>query len=148
MSSIQLVVFKLGEEEYGIEIGFAQGIIRIPEQILKMPDMPPFLKGMIDLRGQVIPVIDLKERFSFQETVRGDDSRLLILDLETMLMGILVDDITEVIKIEEEAIEKLSVEISSLGNNGVQGIVRIDERLILLLDALKFKTEVFRSDNV
>lgn len=145
MSSIQLVVFRLGEEEYGIEIGFAQEIIRIPAQITKMPDMPSYLKGVIDLRGKVIPIIDLKERFGFRQAERSEDSRLLILDLENMLLGVLVDDISEVIKIEDEAIEKLSVEITSLGNNAIQGIARIDERLILLLNALKLKIEVFRS---
>ena len=145
MSSIQLVVFRLGEEEYGIEIGFSQEIIRIPAQITKMPDMPSYLKGVIDLRGKVIPIIDLKERFGFRQAERSDDSRLLILDLEDMLLGVLVDDISEVIKIENEVIEKLSVEITSLGNNAIQGIARIDERLILLLNALKLKSEVFRS---
>ncbi|MDR3542863.1 MAG: chemotaxis protein CheW [Desulfosporosinus sp.] len=145
MSSIQLVVFRLGEEEYCIEIGFAQEIIRIPEQITKIPDMPSYLEGVIDLRGKVVPIIDLKERFGFKQTERSVDSRLLILDLQNMLLGIIVDDVSEVIKIENEAIEKLSIEISSMGSNSIQGIARIDERLILVLNALKLKTEVFRS---
>jgi len=144
VSSIQLVVFRLGEEEYGIEIGFAQEIIRIPDQITKMPDMPSYIEGLIDLRGKVIPIIDLKKRFGFEQTERSVDNRLLILDLETMLLGIIVDDVSEVIKIENEAIEKLSAEISSLGSNSLQGIARIDERLILVLNALQLKTEVFQ----
>lgn len=145
MSSIQLVVFRLGEEEYGIEIGFAQEIIRIPDQITKMPDIPSYIEGLIDLRGKVIPIIDLKKRFGFEQTERSVDNRLLILDLEKMLLGIIVDDVSEVIKIENETIEKLSVEISSLGSSSIQGIARVDERLILVLNALKLKTEVFQS---
>jgi len=142
MSSLELVVFKLGEEEYGIEIGFAQEIIRIPKQITKMPDMPSYIEGVIDLRGRVIPIIDLKIKFGFEQTERSVDSRLLILDLENSLLGIIVNDVSEVIKIKEQAIEMLSAEISGLSGNRIQGIARIDQRLILLLNGLKMKSEV------
>ncbi|EGW37777.1 chemotaxis protein CheW [Desulfosporosinus sp. OT] len=142
MSSIELVVFKLGEEEYGIEIGFAQEIIRIPKRITKMPDMPSYIEGVTDLRGRVIPIIDLKIKFGFEQTERSVDSRLLILDLENSLLGIIVDDVSEVIKIEEQAIERLSGEISGLNSNRIQGIARINERLILLLNGLKMKSEL------
>lgn len=142
MSSRELVVFKLGEDEYGIEISFAQEIIRIPKQIIKMPDMPAFIKGVIDLRGKVIPIVDLKIKFGFAQTERSIDSRLLILDLENSLLGIIVDDVSEVIKIEDQAIEKLSTEISGLSSNRIQGIARIDERLILLVDSRKLKSEL------
>jgi purine-binding chemotaxis protein CheW len=139
---MQLVVFRLGDDEYGIEIEFAQEIIRIPKQITKIPDMPSYVEGMIDLRGKAIPIIDLKNRFGFKQTERGVDSRLLILDLEGVLLGIIVDDVSEVIKIEEQSIEKLSLEIASLGSHRIQGIARIDERMILLLNGSKLKTEV------
>lgn len=142
VSSKQFVVFRLDEEEYGIEIQFVQEIIRIPGQITKMPEMPTFIEGMIDLRGKAIPIIDLKKKFGFQPTERVIDTRLLVLDLENTMLGIIVDDVSEVIKLEEQAIERLNVEITSLGSNRIQGIARIDERLILLLDGLKFKTEI------
>ncbi|WP_050809931.1 chemotaxis protein CheW [Desulfosporosinus sp. OT] len=142
---MQLVVFRLGDEEYGIEIGFAQEIIRIPELITKIPDMPLYVEGLIDIRGKVIPIIDLKKRFGYEKTERSMDSRLLILDFESDLLGIIVDDVSEVIKVEEQAIEKLSAEISSLGGNRIQGIAHIDERLILLLNGSKLKTEVLKN---
>ncbi|AFM40291.1 chemotaxis signal transduction protein [Desulfosporosinus acidiphilus SJ4] len=147
MGSVQLVVFKLGEEEYGIEIGHTQEIIRIPKQITIIPDMPSYVEGVFDLRGKVVPIIDLKMRFGFTHTERSTDSRLLVLDLENSLIGIIVDDVSEVIKIEDETIEKLSSELLSLGGNRIQGIARIDDRLILLLDGLKFKTEVLTNSN-
>lgn len=146
MSSIQLVVFRLDKEEYGIEIGFAREIIRIPEQITKIPYMPSYIEGMIDLRGKMIPIIDMKKRFGFQQTERSVDRRLLILDLESVLWGVIVDDVSEVIKIEEQAIGRLSAEISSLGGSRIQGIARIDERLILLLNGLELKNEVFNEN--
>lgn len=111
MSYVQYVVFNLGKEEYGIEISYAQEIIRIPKQITKMPNMPPFIEGMVNLRGKVIPVIDLKKRFGFDQTERSIDNRLLILDLENTLLGAIVDDVSEVLMIDDQSIEKLSSQI-------------------------------------
>jgi purine-binding chemotaxis protein CheW len=147
MSYVEYVVFSLGKEEYGIEITFAKEIIRIPQQITKMPNMPSYIEGMVNLRGKVIPVIDLKKRFGFEQTERSVDSRLLILDLENSLLGITVDDVSEVLKIDDQSVENLSSEISGIGSNSVKGIGKIDKRLILLLDAIKMKTEVFQNIN-
>ncbi|WP_088189139.1 chemotaxis protein CheW [Desulfosporosinus sp. FKA] len=142
MSSLELVVFTLGEDEYGLEIAYAQEIIRIPERIKRMPDMPPFMEGVIDLRGKVIPILDLKKRFGFMETDRGLDSRLLVLDLEEILVGIIVDDVSEVIKLEEQAVEKLNTQIFTLGSNSVEAIARIDNRIVLILNSNKLKEEL------
>jgi purine-binding chemotaxis protein CheW len=145
MGYVEYVVFSLGSEEYGIEISFAQEIIRIPKQIIKLPNMPSYIEGMINLRGNVIPIIDLKKRFGFEQTERTLDSRLLILNFENMLLGTIVDDVSEVVKIENEAIEMLSSEMSSIGTNSLKGIGKINGRLIMLLDALKMKSEVFQN---
>ncbi|WP_047809421.1 chemotaxis protein CheW [Desulfosporosinus acididurans] len=143
---MQLVVFRLGDEEYALEITFAQEIIRIPERITKMPYLPSYIEGMIDLRGKAIPIIDLKKRFGgVEQSERSVDSRLLILNIENVGIGIIVDDVSEVIKVEEQSIERLNAELSGLGSNRVQGVVRIDERLILLLNGLNFKAEVLTS---
>lgn len=147
MSYIEYVVFSLNNEEHGIEISFVQEIIRIPQLITKIPNMPSYIEGMVNLRGKVVPVIDLKKRFGFEQAERSIDSRLLILDLENMLLGIIVDDVSEVLKIDDQSIEELSSEISGIGSNSVKGIAKIDERLILLLDAMKMKTEVFHNNN-
>ncbi|MGE5396243.1 MAG: chemotaxis protein CheW [Chitinophagales bacterium] len=145
MSSMQYVVFSLGEEEFGIAIDFAQEIIRVPEQITHMPNMPSFIEGIVNLRGKIIPVIDLKKRFSFEQTERSVDSRLLVLDLENTLLGTIVDDVSEVLRIEDQAIEKLTYELSSIGSSSIQGIGKINDRLILLLDALGMKAEVMQN---
>lgn len=146
MSFVQYVAFSLGKEEYGVEISYAKEIIRIPKQMTKMPNMPAYIEGVVNLRGKVIPVIDLKKRFGLEQTETSTDSRLLILDLEGMVLGTIVDDVSEVIKIEDESIEKLGSEICSIGNNSVKGIGKIDGRLIILLDAMKLKTEVFQNN--
>lgn len=111
-----------------------------------MPNTPLFIEGVANLRGNVIPVIDLKKRFDFEQTEKTNDSRLLILDLENMLLGIIVDDVSEVLMIEEESVEEFDFEISGISGNSIQGIGKIDDRLILLLDAIKLKKEVFQNN--
>lgn len=144
MSFSQFVVFNLGSEEYGLEIAFAQEIIRIPSQITKIPNMPLFFEGVINLRDKVIPVIDLNKRFGHQQTERNTDSRLLILDLENMLLGIIVDDVSEVLIIDEQAIDKLKFDIPNITMNSIKGIAKRDNRLIVLLDAIEIKNEIFQ----
>ena len=141
MNINQLIVFTLEEQEYGIDISYTKEIVRIPP-ITKIPDMPAFMEGVINLRGNVIPVIDLKKKFGFAQSEKSMDHRLLILDLEGINLGIIVDDVSEVVKINELAIDKLSPEIATIGGNSVNGIAKIDQRLILLLNALEFKKEI------
>lgn len=148
MGNFQYVVFSLGEEEYGINISYAQEIIRVPEQITKLPNMPVFIEGVINLRGKVIPIINLKKRFDFAQTEKNADSRLLVIDLGNMLVGTIVDDVSEVLMIKDESIENLYSEIAGIGKNCIQGICNMDNRLILLLDALKMKDEVFQNNLV
>lgn len=146
MDNSQLVVFTLGEEEYAIEISFAQEIIRIPS-LTKMPSTPPFLEGVFNLRGKVIPVFDLKKKFKISQTeIRGIDSRLLILELNGMKAGIIVDDVSEVMRIDKQSIENLDDEIVGISKNSIEGVCIVEERIIILLNALKLKSEIFKLD--
>ena len=144
MSSISYIVFMLNNEEYGIEILYAQEIIRIPNQISQIPNMPSYIEGVINLRGKVITVINLSKRFGFEETKVTLESRLLIVELDNTMMALIVEDVSEIISFEDSSIEKLSSVISQIGNNSLKGIGKIDKRLIILLDASKLKTEVFQ----
>lgn len=145
MSNSQYVIFSLGEEEYGINISYAQEIMRVPGQITKLPNMPAYIDGVFNLRGKVIPIIDLKKRFDFAQTERNADNRLLVIDLGNMLVGTIVDDVSEVLMIDETSIENLYSEIAGIGKNCIQGICNMGDRLIVLLDALKMKEEVFQN---
>lgn len=142
----QYIVFTLEKQEYGINISYTQEIIRIP-QITNIPNMPDFIEGVINLRGKVIPVIDPKKKFGLAQTERSSDHRLLILDLEGINIGIIVDDVSEVVVINEQLIERLCKEMGILGGNSVQGIAKIDQRLILLLNTLEFKNEIFKLES-
>jgi len=143
LSSYQLVVFNLGIEQYAIDISYAQEIIRIPK-ITKLPNVPTFIEGIFNLRGKVIPVFDLKKRFGIDQTERGIDSRLLILELDGMNAGIVVDDVSEVIRIEEESIQNLNDEIVNISKNSIEGITLIDQRIIIILNAIELRPEIFK----
>lgn len=143
MDSSQLVVFTLGLEEYGINICHAQEIIRIPK-LTKIPNVPAFIEGVFNLRGKVIPVFDLRKRFGFEQSERGIDSRLLILELEGMKLGITVDDVSEVLRLEEQSMDNLGDEISGLNKNSIQGIGLVGERIIIILNASTLKSEIFK----
>ena len=146
MGSSQYVIFSLDEEEYGLNISYAQEIIRVPEQITKLPNMPAFIDGVFNLRGKVIPIIDLKKRFDFAQNERNADNRLLVIDLGNMLLGTIVDDVSEVLMVDDASIENLYSEMVSIGQNCIQGICNMGDRLILLLDALKLKEDVFQNN--
>lgn len=143
MSYCQLVVFSLGLEEYAINISYAQEIIRIPK-FTRLPDTPSFIEGVFNLRGKVIPVFNLKKKFGVDQSERSIDSRLLIPELDNMMVGIIVDDVSEVIRIDEQTIQKLDSEIVSISKNSIQGISVIDQRIIIILNALKLKSEIFK----
>lgn len=143
MNNSELVIFTLGEEEYGINIFFTQEIIRIPS-LTKIPNSPSFLEGVFNLRGKVIPVFDLKKRFNINQTERNIDSRLLILDLDGMNAGIIVDDVSEVMRIDEQSIENLDDDIVGLSKNSIEGICIVEERIIIVLNASKLKSEIFK----
>lgn len=143
MDNSQLVVFAFGEEEYGIDISFTQEIMRIPS-LTKMPNTPQFLEGVFNLRGKIVPVFDLKKRFELPQTERSIDSRLLILDLDGMRSGIIVDDVLEVMRIDNQSIKNLDDDIVGLSKNSIEGICLVQERLIIVLNASKLKTEILK----
>lgn len=142
-NQLELVVFSLGKEEYAINISYAKEIIRVPS-ITKIPNVPSYIEGVFNLRGTVITVIDLKKRFGINNTDLGEDSRLLILDFGEMKVGIIVDDISEVVKIDNLSIHNLGNELVSISKNSIEGITIMNDRLIILLNALKLKSEMFK----
>jgi purine-binding chemotaxis protein CheW len=143
MDNSQMVVFTLGNEEYAIDIFFTQEIMRIPA-LTKIPSTPPFLEGVFNLRGKVIPVFNLKKRFNIIGTERGVDNRLLILDLNGMKAGIVVDDVSEVMRIENQSIQNMDDEIAGISKNSIEGICISDDRIIIVLNASKLKSEIFK----
>jgi len=131
--SLQLISFMLGEETYGIEITNIREIIRIG-QITQIPETPHYIKGLINLRSMVIPVIDLRTRFSLPEGDLTEDSRIMVLNVGDRTIGIVVDSVSEVLRVSQDQISPAPPTVSSLGNQYMTGLVRLEEQLLILLD--------------
>lgn len=129
----QLVVFDLAAEAYGVDIGTVREIIRLQE-ITKVPRTPEFLQGVINLRGKVIPVIDLRKRFGLSVEEESKANRIVVVDIGGQDLGVIVDAVTEVLRINVDSIEPPSSVISTGESEYLLGIAKLDDRLIMLLD--------------
>lgn len=101
----QIVVFRLGREEFGVPIGSVQEIVRVPEQLTHVPKAPPSVEGVINLRGAVLPVMDLRRRLGLDEVERSDRQRIMVFLIDGLRTGFIVDLVTEVLKVGKSMIE-------------------------------------------
>lgn len=129
----QLVVFDLASEGYGVDIGAVREIIRMQE-ITRVPRSPEFVEGVINLRGKVIPVIDLRKRFGLQVADQSKDNRIVVVDIGKQDIGVIVDAVTEVLRISADSVEPPTSVITSADSDYLLGIAKLESRLIILLD--------------
>lgn len=132
-NELQLVAFKLGREEYGISILQVQEIKRMTE-ITRVPHTPDYLKGVMNLRGSVLPVFDLKKRLDLPDNEYSDDARIVIVKVDEVTLGVIVDAVSEVLTIGQENIEPPQVVAGGVIANYLSGIGKINSRLLILLD--------------
>jgi purine-binding chemotaxis protein CheW len=138
--SLQLVSFHLADETYGIEITKIREIILMGE-ITRIPQTPHYVKGLINLRSTVIPVIDLRARFGLPENELTDDSRIMVLNVGTRTVGIIVDAVSEVLRVTNDQIAPAPPTVASLGNEYLNGLVKLEDQLLILLDIEKILGE-------
>ncbi len=129
----QFVTFTLGDEEYGIEILKVQEIIGYPG-FTKIPNMPAFVKGVINLRGSVVPVIDLRLKFGMDEKAYDTYTVILVLEVREKIIGAIVDSVSDVISLKEEEMQPTPDFSSGVSADSIRGMGRKDEKLIILLD--------------
>lgn len=129
----QLVVFELSNELYGINIAMVESIIKM-QAITKLPQTPAYVKGVTNLRGSVLPVIDLRTRFALNEKEDSRQTRIMIVTLGSVKAGIIVDGVSEVLRVSDESIEPLPPMVNSVDSIFLKGIVRLEDRLIILLE--------------
>ena len=132
-SEIQLVVFKLGGEEYGVSILQVQEIKRITE-ITRVPHTPEYIKGVINLRGNVLPVIDLKKRLNLPQQEITEEARIIIVKVNEISVGMMVDAVSEVMTINQQNIDSPDVVAGSVSSNYLSGVGKLDNRLLILLN--------------
>jgi purine-binding chemotaxis protein CheW len=142
--NIKLVVFTLENNEkiyeYGIPIEQVHEITR-QGKTLDLPGMPDFVEGIMKLRRDVIPIIDLKKRFGLGATTEKDTTRVVVIDIDNHKCGIVVDDVVEIIPIASEEMEDAPSIAGGISSNYILGIGKVDERLIIALDMNKILTE-------
>lgn len=130
---LQLVGFNVGREFFGVSIGAVKEIIRVPD-ITPVPDTPDFVEGVVNLRGRIVPVVDMRRRVGIQSAERNRGNRILVLELAGKVVGLIVDSASDIIKISEEAIEPPPDIVSSIGAEYVTGVGKLEGKLIVLLD--------------
>ncbi len=141
MKDLQLVVFHLTDEEYAVPITQVHEIIK-PAEITHIPGMPDFVEGVINLRGKVIPIIDIRKRFNLEQKEQDEETRIVVVDVGVQTVGLVVDAVTEVLRLSTEAIDPVPVTIAKISSEYLKGIGKLKERLIIILDIEKMLTEI------
>ncbi|MBV9408381.1 MAG: chemotaxis protein CheW [Candidatus Eremiobacteraeota bacterium] len=131
--TIQVVSFKLGSEEYGVDIAQVQEINRMVA-ITHVPRAPQFMEGVINLRGQLIPIIDLRTRFAMPRAEHTKNTRIVVTEIGTKRVGMVVDSVSEVLRLPVEQIEAAPEMITGVDTEYIRGVGKIEDRLIILLD--------------
>lgn len=135
----QIIVFKLDNEEFCVDITQVLEIIRM-QKITKVPDVPKFVEGLINLRGNVIPIIDLKKRLNMTVAKYTDSTRIIIIKINEKSIGFIVDCVTEVLHIDINSIKTAPDIICNIGKEYIKSVVEYDTRLIINLDLNKILT--------
>jgi purine-binding chemotaxis protein CheW len=134
--NLQIVGFRVGDETFGIPIGRVREIVRVPE-ITAVPSAPAYIEGVINLRGKIIPVVDLRKRFGETETQPSKKNRILVVELDGKLLGLIVNSASEVLKIPPSEIEAPNSFFQEGELSYVTGVGKHNGRLVLLLDLSK-----------
>ncbi|SDY71287.1 purine-binding chemotaxis protein CheW [Evansella caseinilytica] len=145
LSDIKVIVFQLKNEEYGVEVEQVKSIERV-QQITRVPNAPEFVKGVINLRGVVTPIIDLRSRFGIEEIDYSDSTRVIIVSMNEIEVGLIVDAANDVIDIPTAAIEPPPEVVGGYEANYIRGVAKLEKRLLILLNLDKVLNTVEISD--
>jgi len=129
----QLVVFDLANEHYGVDIAAVEGIIKL-QPITIVPRAPQFVEGVTNLRGKILPVIDLRKRFGLPCAENSKATRIVVVEMNGLTVGFIVDGVSEVLRISPEAVEPPSPIVTTVDSAFIRGIAKAGERLVILLD--------------
>jgi len=139
---LQLVTFEVADEEFAIDILAVQEINRMM-QITRVPKSPVEVEGVINLRGRIIPVIDLRRLFAMEEKACDDDSRIVVVEVSGRVIGFIVDRVHEVLRIDASVVEAPPSMISTIKSDYIAGVGKLDDRLLIMLDLDRLFSEAF-----
>lgn len=130
---VQLVSFVLGKEIFGIEILHVQEIIRLVS-ITKVPNAPQFVEGVINLRGRVIPIVDLRVRLGIETSNHNNSTRIIVVELNEMVVGFIVDEVNEVLRIPKTILEPPPPLVGSVDSEYITSVGKLENGLLILID--------------
>jgi purine-binding chemotaxis protein CheW len=133
---LQLVTFRLDNEEFGVDILKVQEINRMMN-ITKIPNAPDFIEGVINLRGKIIPIVDLRKRLGFINRQYDKSTRIIVVELDGLVLGFIVDSVSEVLRISENTVEPPPSMVSGIDSEYIDGVGKLDDRLLILLELKK-----------
>lgn len=134
---IQLVSFNLDQEEYGVDVLKVREIIRMPI-VTRVPNTPPYVEGVINLRGKVVPIICMRKKFGLFESENDKQTRIMVMDMDGELMGFIVDAVSEVIRISGSEIQPSPAMVAGgIDQECIAGVINQAERLLVLLNLEK-----------
>ncbi len=133
---IQVVAFNLGKEEYAVDILNVQEINRLLN-ITRVPRSEKHIEGVVNLRGNIIPIINLHKKFNLQSEGNEEDKRIVVFQFDDLKVGIIVDEVSEVLRLGKEDIEDTEKVYSSINAEHIKGIAKVNNRLLILLDLFK-----------
>jgi purine-binding chemotaxis protein CheW len=136
----QLVIFELGKEQFGVDINLVEGIEKALE-ITKIPQGPWYMEGITNLRNTVLPVMDLQKRFQMVNRENSNETRIVIVNIDGVKVGMVVSAVSEVLTIDDSIIEPPPPLISSLKTEYITGVAKVKNRLVILLNLSKILTE-------
>ncbi len=133
---LQLVSFNIGSEEFGVDILKVQEINRVVE-ITRVPQAPHYVEGVINLRGKVIPIVDLRKRFNLEEKEYDKNTRIVVVDISGNIMGMVVDSVSEVLRLPANTIEPPPEIVANINSEYIKGVAKLEDRLLIFLDLSK-----------
>ncbi|CUS98332.1 chemotaxis protein CheW [Candidatus Chrysopegis kryptomonas] len=136
---LQLVSFKIGSEEFGVDILKVQEINRLV-QITQVPNAPSFIEGVMNLRGKVVPIVNLRKRFGLSLKEYDKNTRIIVVDLNGKTVGFIVDSVSEVLRVSKNVVEPPPELVSGIDSEYITGIAKLEDRLLILLDLEKILT--------
>jgi len=140
---LQLVSFRLGDEEYGVDILKVQEINRMIT-ISRIPKAPDYVEGIINLRGKVIPIINLRKRFDLPPKEKDKKTRIIVVNIEGKILGVIVDAVSEVLRIQSNTVEPPPPVATGKGAVYIKGVGKIGDKLLILLDLGRLFGEMTR----
>ncbi len=131
--SQQFVIYQLAQEQFGVDIAAVESIIKM-QGISAVPQAPEFVEGITNLRGEVLPVIDLRKRFGIPPSAKEGDARIIIVEIDGQNIGMIVDAVTEVLTLEDDSIEAPSALVIGNSVDFIKGIAKVDDQLVTIID--------------